>query len=550
MLEELHISNLAVIEDTTLFFHGMDTALVGETGAGKSLIVTSLNLLLGERVDYSLVRDKNRKAIISGVFSLSEDFLSKQDGVKEYVEGNTLILKRVLNPDHSARHYINGTPVSAQEMKGVSLHLIDIHSQNANSDLLDEKKQLSYVYGFLSKEGRKAKEAYEKSYASYRKAKREKEDFLSSCHDIDLDYLTFQIHEIEKYQLKENEIENLNEEYASLADYAKLESKFSDYESVKEGNGYSLTSSLSEVRRKLGGFKGTCLEKECESSIDAIDNLEEKLSALEDAFSSLDFSPRRIDEINARLYELKTLQRKFGRTTTEILEKYNEFKTKLEFANSFSEKKAEYEDKERLAYDCVLKNGEALHLESEKARERLTKEIDKNLVELGLRKNGFFVRFEKRNTAESDGLYSAVFEVQLNEGIERATLRSAASGGETSRLMLALKAVLNQVNPYDLLVFDEIDTGVSGKQALLVAKKIRELSKTSQVLVISHLPQVVASATEAIYISKTVKDGKTATEAKTLSEEEFLLFIGRMLSASTLTDAAKEQAKELRKEFL
>lgn len=550
MLEELHISNLAVIEDTTLYFHGNDTALVGETGAGKSLIVTSLNLLLGERADYSLVRDKTKKAIISGVFTLSEDFLSKQKEVTEYVEGNTLILKRVLNPDHSARHYINDTPVSAQEMKRVSLHLIDIHSQNANSELLDEKKQLSYVFGFLSKEGLAAKKRYEDAFARYQKQRKESEDFLASYHDIDLDYLTFQIHEIEKYHLEENEIENLNEEYSSLSDYAKLESKFSDYQSAKEGEGFSLSSSLSSLRRKLNTLKETCLEKESEAAIDSLDHFNASLASLDDAFHGLDFSPERIDEINERLYELKTLQRKFGRTTNEILSKYRDFKSKIEFATSFEEKKADFENAEKNAYQDVLLYGEKLHAEVEKAATKLESEINRTMGELGLRKNGFSVCFARREKAERDGLYSVIFEVELNEGIQKASLKKAASGGETSRLMLALKAVLNQVNPYDLLVFDEIDTGVSGKQALLIAKKIRALSNKSQVLVISHLPQVVASAQEAISVQKEVKGGKTATTAKNLTEEEFLIFVGRMLSASSLTQAAMEQAKELRKEFL
>lgn len=548
MLEELHISNLAVIEDTTLRFESEYVALLGETGAGKSLIVSSLNLLLGERADFSLIRDKEKKATISALFTLTDEFLSRHDEVSEYVENNQLILKRVLLPDHSSRCYINDGIVSQNELKRISLHLIDIHSQNSNIDILDEKKQLFYVLGFLDDSGNKALKNYQKKYDEYLTKKKELTDFLSSYKDIDTDYLTYQINEIEKYHLKDHEIENLNADFDSLKEFIKIQNDYETFDKAVENDGFSLNSSISSVIRALRPLKETSLSAKAEALEEALDNVREQYSNLSHAFDSLDFDPHRIDEINERLFSLKTLQRKYGRTTEEILAKYHEYKEKLEFSSTFDLEKEKKEKELDKLYKEAEESAEILYLSEQKAAEKLNKAISHEMTDLGLRKNGFFIEFVKSELNKIGG-YNCQFLVQLNDGIEKASLRKAASGGEASRLMLALKIVLNHINPYDLVVLDEIDTGVSGKQAALIAKKISSLSSSSSVLVISHLAQVVSSAKSAIYIQKKTSDNITKTTAKNMSEEEIISFIAKMLSGNNITEAAKKQAMELRNEY-
>ncbi len=548
MLEELHISNLAVIEDTTLRFESEYVALLGETGAGKSLIVSSLNLLLGERADFSLIRDKEKKATISALFTLNSDFLSRHEEVNEYVENGQLILKRVLLPDHSSRCYINDEIVSQNELKRISLHLIDIHSQNSNIDILDEKKQLFYVLGFLDEAGNKALKNYQKKYDEYLAKKKERNDFLSSYKDIDTDYLTYQINEIEKYHLKEHEIENLNAEFDSLKEFSKIQNDYAAFDNAVENEDFSLNSSISSVLRALRPLKETSLSDKAEALEEALNNVREQYSSLSHAFDSLDFDPHRIDEINERLFSLKTLQRKYGRTTEEILAKYHEYKDKLEFSSTFEMEKEKKEKELQRLYKEAEESAEVFYASEKKAAEKLNKAISKEMTDLGLRKNGFFIEFAKSELTNT-GAYNCQFLVQLNDGIEKASLRKAASGGEASRLMLALKIVLNHINPYDLVVLDEIDTGVSGKQAALIAKKISSLSSCSSVLVISHLAQVVSSAKSAIYIEKKTTDKVTKTTAKNMSEEEIISFIAKMLSGNNITDAARNQAIELRNEY-
>ena len=548
MLEELHISNLAVIEDTTLNFESVYVALLGETGAGKSLIVSSLNLLLGERADFSLIRDKEKKATISALFSLSSDFLSRHEEIREYVDNNQLILKRVLLPDHTSRCYINDEIVSQNELKNVSMHLIDIHSQNSNIDILDEKKQLLYVLGFLTENGKKTLDVFQRKYDEYRSKKKEYNDFLSSYHDIDVDYLTYQINEIEKYHLKEHEIEDLNEEFESLKEYSKIQNDYEAFDKSVENDEFSLSSSISSVLHALRPLKETSLGEKAIGLEEALSQVRESYNELSNAFHSLDFDPQRIDEINERLFSLKTLQRKYGRTSEEILAKYQEYKDKLEFSTTFQMEKDKREKELDNLYSECVKCAESFYIEEEKAGAKLTEAISKEMSDLGLRKNGFFIEFEKGELSKT-GLYDCHFLVQLNDGIEKASLRKAASGGESSRLMLALKIVLNHINPYDLVVLDEIDTGVSGKQASLIAKKISMLSLTSSVLVISHLAQVVSSAKSAIYIQKKTANGVTKTTAMNMSEEEIISFIAKMLSGNNITEAARKQAEELRNEY-
>lgn len=548
MLEELHISNLAVIEDTTLNFDSSYVALLGETGAGKSLIVSSLNLLLGERSDFSLMRDSKKRATVSALFTLSPSFLSRHEEIKEYVDSSSLILKRILLPDHTTRCYINDEIVSQNELKRIASHLIDIHSQNSNSDILNEKKQLLYVFGFLSEEGLKAKKEYEETYQNYQNKKKEYQDFLSSYHDIDVDYINFQIKEIEKYHLKEHEIEELNEEFESLKDYSKIQNDFESFDGAVENENFSFSEGVSSILRALRPLKETGLKDSALAFEDALNQAREKYQALVDDFSSLDYDPHRIDEINERLYSLKTLQRKFGHSTEEILAKYEDFKKKLDFSSTFVLEKEKKEKEIESLLSLVEEKGEKFFSFEKEAGEKLEKAICKEMADLGLRKNGFFIEFEKKEHGP-EGLYDCQFMVELNEGIQRASLKKAASGGEASRLMLALKIVLNHINPYDLVVFDEIDTGVSGKQASLIAKKIKSISKVSSVLVISHLAQVVASATSAIYIKKVTEDNMTKTVSSNMKEEEIVSFIAKMLSGNNVTDAAKVQAKELRDEY-
>lgn len=544
MIQELHIENLAVREDATLEFTANDVALVGETGAGKSLVVSSLLLLRGERADYSLVRDKAKKASVSALFVPSQSFLSSHEERKEDLEDGILLLKRTLNPDKTSRYYINGSPVSLSERKEVTSHLIDIHSQASRYDLLDEGKQLSYLDKYGKEPLEKAKKAFDSAYQNYLKKKEEKETLISTHKERDRDYLAFQISEIEKYHIKEHEIEDLNAEYSSFREREERKRKYDDFLSSVENGNQSLTQTLQTCVNKLHPFLTSSYKEKAEQLISLANEREDSLSSFYDSFSNIEKNSARRDEINSRLFELKGLRRKYGKTTDEILSKYHTYQSRLKERDSYEELRKEKDEEIKNAKEEARKKAENLSLLRKESAAKREKNIGSEREALSLLKGGFKAELIPNELA-SNGLEHACFSVRLNKGLGFAPLKKAASGGEASRLRLALKVVLNALDPYDLLVLDEIDTGVSGKQASLMANKVKERSKITQVVLISHLPQALSSVDAAILISKKTKDGTTKTTAKSLTKEEIILEIARRLSLENRTESALNQARVL-----
>lgn len=544
MIQELHIENLAVREDATLEFTANDVALVGETGAGKSLVVSSLLLLRGERADYSLVRDKAKKASVSALFVPSQIFLSSHEERKEDLEDGILLLKRTLNPDKTSRYYINGSPVSLSERKEVTSHLIDIHSQASRYDLLDEGKQLSYLDKYGKEPLEKAKKAFDLAYQNYLKKKEEKETLISTHKERDRDYLAFQISEIEKYHIKEHEIEDLNAEYSSFREREERKRKYDDFLSSVENGNQSLTQTLQTCVNKLHPFLTSSYKEKAEQLISLANERADSLSSFYDSFSNIEKNSARMDEINSRLFELKGLRRKYGKTTDEILSKYHTYQSRLKERDSYEELRKEKDEEIHKAKEEARKKAENLSLLRKESSAKREKNIGREREALGLLKGGFKAELIPNELA-SNGLEHACFSVRLNKGLGFAPLKKAASGGEASRLRLALKVVLNALDPYDLLILDEIDTGVSGKQASLMANKVKERSKITQVVLISHLPQALSSVDAAILISKKTKDGTTKTTAKSLTKEETILEIARRLSLENRTESALNQARVL-----
>lgn len=544
MIQELHIENLAVREDATLEFTANDVALVGETGAGKSLVVSSLLLLRGERADYSLVRDKAKKASVSALFVPSQSFLSSHEERKEDLEDGILLLKRTLNPDKTSRYYINGSPVSLSERKEVTSHLIDIHSQASRYDLLDEGKQLSYLDKYGKEPLEKAKKAFDLAYQNYLKKKEEKETLISTHKERDRDYLAFQISEIEKYHIKKHEIEDLNAEYSSFREREERKRKYDDFLSSVENANQSLTQTLQTCVNKLHPFLTSSYKEKAEQLISLANERADSLSSFYDSFSNIEKNSARRDEINSRLFELKGLRRKYGKTTDEILSKYHTYQSRLKERDSYEELRKEKDEEIHKAKEEARKKAENLSLLRKESSAKREKNIGREREALGLLKGGFKAELIPNELA-SNGLEHACFSVRLNKGLGFAPLKKAASGGEASRLRLALKVVLNALDPYDLLVLDEIDTGVSGKQASLRANKVKERSKITQVVLISHLPQALSSVDAAILISKKTKDGTTKTTAKSLTKEETILEIARRLSLENRTESALNQARVL-----
>ena len=550
MLTSLHIKNLALMEDASVELEKPSIALIGETGAGKSLIVESLSLLFGARADYSFVRDREKKASVSALFVLEEEFLSRFPHLQEVIEeDHTLLLERVLCPDKSSRYLINGQLYPLSQYRHIIDHLIDIHSQKSHSDILDEEKQLLYIDRYGKERLQKVKAQFQESYEKYQEAKKELKDFEEQNKELDIDYLSFQLEEIDRYQLKENEIEDLEEELKSIKDLTQVQNRYEELQEILSSSEPSLEEQLSQVERSLRSLMNAKpLEESAKECLLSLRTFTSSLHNVKDMYESLAIDENRIDAINERLFSLKNLQRKYGKSSAEILKKRDDFAKKLAFAENFQAERERLENNVLVSKEKALKDAELLSKEREGVCIGLTKDISKELEELGLRKNGFNARLT-RVELNQEGIDNGLFFVSLNDGLEEESLKKAASGGETSRLLLALKSVLNNLNPYNCLIFDEIDTGVSGKQAGLVAKKISAISKISQTITISHSPQVVASQEQGILVYKQNENSTTKTHVRALSEEEMIQELAKMLSSSEVSETALAQARTLRAEL-
>ena len=543
MLEELHIKNLALIEDTNIDFSSPYISLVGETGAGKTLIVDSLSILKGDKFDFSLIRDKSKKTVLSASFVIDDSLIDRNEEFSEYLT-KQLLVKRIINTDHSSRYYINDEQVSSTVYKKILSLLIDIHSQGENSSLLDEKNHLYYLDSYLKNDLSEIKKEYSSLYSDYLKDLQQLKTMEEEKEDFDKDYLLFQINEIEKYHLKENEIEDLISEESRMKSYQNLLKDYQEFSSILYQSDImsSLSSLLSVIRR----FKDSQID--VSSLADNLSSLKESISQFENDFKNMDIDPDRLEYINQRLFDLKGLMKKYGRSTEEILGKLDEYKRKLSFLDEYQIDKDNLLKKIDKKKEQLFLIAKKLSSKRKENAYKLEKDISSVLKKLLLKEDGFKIQIKDKELSK-DGVDDVSFLISLNEGMPFSSLKEAVSGGENSRLMLALKSIMNSLDPSVLLVFDEVDTGVSGKVAFYVGTLLKEISKTSQVLVISHLPQVVASSFVSYEVEKKTFNNTTISTVKELNEKERIKAIAKLLSSKSITDEALLQAENLVKEF-
>ena len=550
MLANLRIENFAIIEDIDINFSKGMNVLMGETGAGKSIIIDALDLLSGGRSTFSKLRDDSKKAFIEGRFVFEDDFIEKNEEIKEYLEGNELVISRVLLPNKTSSCRINGLTTSLSNVQKIMKKVIDIHSQGDNSLLLDERNYLSLLDNYL--EEKDYDELKNKVSANYKKInlkRKEIEDYKKETNLVDEDYLRYQVEEISRFNLKENEIEDLNEELYSLDEYSKINDSFKAFKDFYYGNNsISVDSFLSSLKGFITPLNKSLLENEASKAIESIYELENNLDEMFSKYDKLDFSEERIDEINRRLYELSGLQHKFGKRTSDILARYEDYKTKLDNISNYQENLDRLESELEALREETMKDSIKLSSLREKRSNKLIKAINDELNDLGIKEGGFSISLERKELS-AFGIDQVNFMISLNKGMKFVSLKEAASGGENSRLMLALKTVFNKINPYDVMIFDEIDVGISGNIAFKVSKKIEEISSSSQVIVISHLVQVVANGDNHLFVYKEDGEEKTTSHIKYLTEEELVNEVAKMLSLDKVSESSLASSRELINSF-
>jgi len=546
MLENLRIENFAIIDKLDINFHDNLNVIIGQTGAGKTILIEALSLLNGSKSDFSKVRDISKKAVVEGTFILSDEFIKQHNYLNDYLEDNTLIISRILFSNQKTQIRVNGEIVSLNVLKSITKDIIDIFSQNESSYLFDKNNQLDLLDNYIKDSDLSLSlTEYKKEYDLYLSIEKEINEFKKSTNLEMEDYLTYQINEIESYHLKENEIEDLNKEKDDLSNYEKIIDLFKEINTRYYINSnQTLLDAINTLKSPVNGLIDTSLKEQASEVISSIDNLDQSFRNLFSSYEDLDFSPNRLDNINERLFNLTTLQHKYGKSTSEILSKYEDLKKDLDNIKSYDTKLKDLINKKE---EQVIKLNELANKITNlryKVKDNLEEKINNQLSSLLLKEGGFKIEINEVPLYEK-GNSNVEFKCLLNKGGKYLPLNKVLSGGENARLNLALKTVFNKQNHNDVIIFDEIDTGISMDVAYLAGLKMVEISKSSQLIVITHLVQVACLADFLYLVYKHDDNEKTISEIKELNQDEIILNISKMISLNTNLDSANSTAKDL-----
>jgi DNA repair protein RecN (Recombination protein N) len=552
LLSELSIKNFAIIEALSISFEKGLTVLTGETGAGKSIIIDAIHLLVGGRGSAEFVRHGEEKAEIEGLFQL--DSLDHPCYAKAYefgldIDEGMIVLRRDMSRTGKSICRINGKLVTISTLREIGSTLVDIHGQHEHQELMDETSHLGLLDQFGFDEISPTLEEYQDIFHRYEqtlhKLKSLSKNEQQTAHRLDL--IQFQFEEIQKANLKLNEDEELFEEKRRLGNFEKIFGAVQSSYTALNGE----HKGLDWISMVMGHLEGAAsLDTSYKELYEAVSNsyyqLEDAARSLRNDLDNLEFDPHRLNEIEERLNEINQLKRKYGKTIEEIVEYAAKIEEEVEIIQN---KESHIENLEKelasIKKDLLLEATQLSVLRKKWAK-KLTALIHKELQELYMSKTVFEIRFETdEQHFAKNGIDHVEFYISTNPGEPLKPLSKVASGGELSRIMLALKSIFSKHQGVTSIIFDEVDTGVSGRVAQAIAEKIYKVAYTSQVLCITHLPQVAAMADTHLFISKIIKAGRTKTFVTPLSKNEKIKEIGRMISGVEITDLTKKHAEEL-----
>lgn len=550
MLQELSIKDFAIIDEIQISFQPKMTVLTGETGAGKSIIIDALGLLAGGRGSTEFIRKGEKKAVIQGLFTLPRE-ANTYNILEEYgidSEDGQIILQRDLYRGGRNICRINGMMVNLATLRKVGETLIDIHGQNEHQELMKPENHIDLLDEY-DKKTSQLRNQYQVVYQNYRKLKlsMEKKEADAKAWAQRLDMLNFQVKEIEEAGLKINEEDELVEEKNKLDNFQAIHDALELSYQILSGEKIDVVGNLGNAMNELSDVSDLSENlQEINTKIsDAFYSLEDAARDISDELDSMEWNGERLNEIEERLELIHQLKRKYGDTIEDILHYHSRIEKELREMENAEQNSEKQERQLSEALEKVKELAIKLSKQRKKSAKKLEKMIHEQLSALYMDKAVFEVKCLNNSKLYSKGIDKVEFYIQTNPGEEMGPLAKIASGGELSRIMLALKTIFSQKMGVTSIIFDEVDTGVSGRVAQAIAEKISQISNNSQVLCITHLPQVAAIADNHYYISKSVNDGRTETSLKELDEKQKIREIARMLSGSEITELTLKHAEEL-----
>lgn len=557
MLLSLHVQNIAVIRDLTINFNSGLNVISGETGAGKSIVIDSLNFVLGERADRSLIRHGEKMAVVQASFYCASNVaaleLLDEYGIEFDVGDGRIFIRRSMTQNGRSECKINGWAVTLGQLRRLVCLLIDVHSQHQTQSLMDEQTHISILDSY-SKRIITVLEDYEKHFIEYKNLLKIMSEYPDeSSLDREIDMLNYQITDIETARLECGEEELLIAERNRLQNNERLlESARTIVSLIDGGESMGIDTALSLILKQV-----SFMEKFDLSIHDSRDRFEsvqidindlkylflEYLETNADGMERLTYVEQRIDTI-------RKIKRKYGNDITEILYKLEEYKKRLDFLSNAESSLFKIRDSIDKTSNILLKTAKNLNEERVKTGQLLSTEIKKQLVELGMKHAEFDVEVDfcgdVLNGLSYNGGDAVKFVISLNPGEPLKPLSKVASGGEMSRVMLAIKNITADLEDIETLIFDEIDTGISGNAAKTVAKKLYNIASTRQVIVVTHLAQIAAMADCNFLITKSTYESETVSEIHQLNSEETIYELMRILGSEAKSEVGYEHAKELK----
>lgn len=551
MLQSIYIQNYALIDTLDINFGKGFSVITGETGAGKSIILGAIGLLLGQRADVKAIKNGASKCVIEAHFDISDykmhDFFEENE--LEYDE-NECILRRELQASGKSRAFINDTPASLGMMKELGERLIDVHSQHQNLLLNKEDFQLNVLDALAHDEAELA--AYKSAFAVYRENVKELAELTGQAEKskADEDYIRFQLEQLDEAKLTEGEQEELEQEAETLSHAEEIkEGLYKVGQTLVNDEGgllVAMKESINTLRNLQRVYQPAAeLSERLESSYIELKDIAQEVSGAEDG---IEFNPARLDFINERLNLIYSLQQKHRvQTLDELIALTEDYRIRLNAITSFDDRIAELTAKKEAQYKKVKELAAVLTKKRVAAGKDIEKQMHARLQPLGMPNVRFVVEITPRKEPEVGGADNVAFLFSANKNGTLQNISSVASGGEIARVMLSVKAMIAGATRLPTIIFDEIDTGVSGEIADKMASIMQEMGQVMQVISITHLPQIAAKGEAHYKVYKQDNETSTSSNIRRLQQDERVEEIAHMLSGATLTEAAMNNAKELLK---
>lgn len=549
MLKELLIENLAIIEKLEMEISEGLISLTGETGAGKSIILSGINLLLGEKASIEMLGSQEKSLVAQGIFNINSNQKRELLELGLEIEDDEIIIRRLVEKSGRNKIFVNGFRTPLGILKEIMKTLVDIVGQHSHQMLLNKDNHIKLIDRFSEDEAKEVRNRLENNFNLYHELNKKIQDIEKTKKELleRKDFYEFQIQEIDSAKLDFREDEELELEYKKLFNAGKIKEKLTNSELSLKNEERNALSIIHNCRKNLEGIID--YGKEFEDIYEQLEKiyyeLDDCANTIENINSEIDIDENRLSEVIERLDLVNKLKTKYGDTIEEILKFREEIKEKMNKLDESEFEESRLIKKMKLSEENYWKAAKELREIRKKYIRIIEKELIKELEFLNMKKAKVKIKLEEKETMSKNGSDNIEIFISTNLGQELKPLQKIASGGEVSRIMLALKVIFSKVDNIPILIFDEIDTGVGGETVRKIAEKLKQIGENVQVLCITHSPVIASKANEQFYIEKKIFEEKTITFVKKLKNEERVLEISRMLAGDNITEAVLEHAKEL-----